>query len=110
MRAPSPGMCCRRWNLHTSTEYIAAFNNDIAHVQANAKLNAGVHRQVGIALSHPGLDLSSAAQRIHHTAEFDEQPVTRRLNQPAMICRDGRIDQFIPDRPKPSQIAVLVSP
>jgi hypothetical protein len=43
---------------------------------------------------HPRLHLGRTAQRIHHTAELDEQPIARGLNQPAIVRADRRIKQL----------------
>src|SRR5215475_7302529 len=98
-----------RRDVHAIAKNIAIFDDNIADVDANSKLNALVLRHSSISFSHAGLDLAGAAQRIHDTTEFDEQPIARRLHEPAVVRGDRRIDQLIPDRLEPSQSAALVS-
>jgi hypothetical protein len=45
-------------------------------------------------LDYAGLHLGRAAQRIHHTTELDEQAIPRRLDEPAVMFGDLRIDQL----------------
>ena len=41
-----------------------------------------------IGLGRAALHLARTAQRIHHTAELDEEAVTRRLDEPAVTFSD----------------------
>jgi len=52
----------------------------------------------GIAPDHRLLHLGCTAQRVDDAGELDEQPVARRLDQPAPMRGDCRVDQFRTDR------------
>jgi hypothetical protein len=63
-----------------------------------------------VPLGHPSLHLGRTAQRIDHTAELEEKPVTRRLDEPAIVRGDRRIKQLGPDRLQRLESAALVRP
>ena len=63
-------------------------------MKADAKVNALVRRRRRIALCHPSLHLGPTAQSIDHTAELDQQAITRRLDEPAVVRGDRRINQL----------------
>jgi hypothetical protein len=48
-------------------------------------------------LGHARLHHGRAPQRIHHTAELDEQTVTRCLDEPTIVRSDRRVNQLGPD-------------
>ena len=54
------------------------------------------------------LHLGRAPQGIDHTAKLDEQPVTRRLDEPAIVRGDRGINQLGPDRLQGLKSAALV--
>jgi len=57
---------------------------------------------------HPSLHLGRTAERVHHTAELNEQPVARRLYLPAVVRGDRWINQFGPDGLQRLESAALV--
>jgi hypothetical protein len=63
-------------------------------MKADAKVNALVRRHSRITLGHPSLHLGRAPQGIDHTAELDQQAITRRLDEPAVVRGDRRINQL----------------
>jgi len=97
-----------RSDVHPVAEDVAVLDHDVAHVDTNAELNAPLGRHGHVALGHAGLQLGRAAQRIHRSAELDEQAVARRLDEPSIVRRDLRIKQLGPDRPEPLERASLV--
>jgi hypothetical protein len=97
-------------DVHAVAEDVAILDHDIAHVDADSELDALVRRYRRVALSHTGLHLSRTTQRIHHTAEPDEQAVTGRLDESPVMSGDLRIDQLGADRLEPLESTALVRP
>jgi hypothetical protein len=79
-------------------------------VKADAELDPLVDRRRCIALDHASLHLGRTLQRIHHTAKVDKQAITRRLDQPAIVRGDRRIEQLSSDRLQSLEGAALVCP
>ena len=67
--------------------------DDVAQMNADAKLDAPFRRQAGVALDHAALDFDRAAHRVDHAAELDEAAVASALDETAVVCGDGRVDQ-----------------
>jgi hypothetical protein len=92
--------CCQHFqsssNIHSIAEYVAVLDNDVAMLMPmrnSTRLSAGV---VALRLTMPAC--TSFAQRsVHHTAELDQQTITRRLDQPAIVRGDRRINQLGPN-------------
>jgi hypothetical protein len=53
------------------SEDIAAIDNDVTDVDANAELDPLVIRHVTVSLEHSALDLDRTAQRVHRACELD---------------------------------------
>jgi hypothetical protein len=49
-------------------------------------------------------------ESIHHTGKLDEETVTCRFDQPAIVRSDRRIKQFGPDRLERLKSAPLIRP
>jgi len=90
------------------TEDVTVLDHDVALVNPDAELDAVVGRLGRVAFSHAGLHLGCTAQRIHHTAELDEQAIAGCLHEPTIVRGDCRIEQFGPDRLERSERAFLV--
>ena len=56
-----------------------ALLDDVAEMDADAKLDAPLRRQAGVALDHAVLHFDGAAHRVDHAAELDEAPSPVRL-------------------------------
>jgi hypothetical protein len=87
-----------------------AFLNHVAEMDADAKLNAALRRQAGVALDHAVLHFDRAAHGVDHAAKFDEAAVPGALDDAPVMQGDGRIDQVAAQRPKPRQNAILIRP
>ena len=72
--------------------------------------DALVRRHSCIAVGHTSLHLGRTAKSIHHAAELDEQTVACRLDKPAVVRGDRRIEQLRPDRLQCRESAALVRP
>jgi hypothetical protein len=79
-------------NINAIAKDVAVLDYNVAHVDAQPELEALVHRCRRVPLGHVSLKFGGAAQRFHDTAELDEEPVTGRLDKPAVVRRDSRIE------------------
>ena len=82
--------------------------DDVAEMDADAKLDAAVGGHAGIALDEAVLHFDSAADRVDHAAELDENPVARALDHPAVVDGDARIDEIASQSAQPRQNPILV--
>src|SRR5262249_33102980 len=80
----------------------------IAQIDADAKLDALICRDFGIALARGALDRHRASDRFDDTRELDQDAVAGRLDDPTLVPGNLRVDQFAPQRPEPRQGAGLV--
>src|SRR5262249_46456159 len=83
-------------------------DNDVAHIDADAKLDATVGWYTCVLLGHLALHLDRAAQRVHHTAELDQQPVAGGLDQTAAVLGDLRIEELAAQRPEAFEGAAFI--
>src|SRR5262249_16673234 len=81
---------------------------DVADIDADAKLDAAVGRNTGVAPGHLTLRLDGTAQCIDHTTEFDEQPVAGGLDQAPAVLGDFRVDYLGAERLQAFEGAALV--
>jgi hypothetical protein len=82
--------------------------DDIAHVNADAKVDALLGRDASVALDHGGLDFDRAAHGVDRAAELDDRAVAGALDDAAMVHRDDRVNQVAAERPEPRQRAIFV--
>ena len=87
---------------------VAVLDDDVADIDADAKLDAVVGRYTGVAPGHLALHLDGAAQCIHHTAELDEQPVAGGLDEATPVLGDFRIEELAAQRSEAFEGAALV--
>jgi hypothetical protein len=69
--------------------------------RAGNKTNGYLGRNTSIPFDHAGLHLGHTAQRIHDTAELNEQPVTYRLDRFVYISRGLSASGGISTKRKP---------
>ena len=79
-------------------------------MSADAKLDAAVGRQGGVALDEARLHLDRAAHGIDHAAEFDANAVAGALDDAPRRRGVGGIDQIAAEAPKARERTVLVAP
>ena len=79
-------------------------------MDADAKLDTAVCRNVAASVSDLLLDLDRAAQRIDDAGELDEEAIAGSFDQPTAMCGDRRINHFRSDRPQPTKRSFLVKP
>ena len=87
-----------------------ALLDHIAHMDADAELDAPVLRHAGIAFDHRVLQFDGAAHRIDDTAKFDDAAVAGALDDAAMMDGDRRVEQVAAQRSEPSEDAIFVRP
>jgi hypothetical protein len=85
-----------------------AFLDDVAQMDADAKLDAPFGRQARIALDQPLLHFDRAAHRVDHAAEFDEAAVAGALDDPPVMGGDRGVNQVAPEAPKARERAILI--
>ena len=85
-----------------------ALLDDIAQVDADAKLNAALGRQASVPLDHAVLHLDGAAHSVDHAAELDEDAVAGPLDHATVMHGDGGIDQIASERAQPRKCPLLV--
>ena len=85
-----------------------ALLDHIAHMDADAELDAPPGRHAGIAFDHRVLQFDGAAYRIDDTAEFDHAAVASALDDAAMMDGDRGVDQVAAETAKAREGSVLV--
>ena len=80
----------------------------VAEMDADAKLDAALGRQAGVALDDAVLHLDRTAHRVDHAAKLDEATVAGALDDAAVMGGDGRVDQIAFEGPKTREGSVLV--
>ena len=83
-----------RGNIDAVAENVLILENDVAEVYADPEFDTPVWRHVRVAPLHTLLDFHGAFHSIGHALEFNEHAVSGGLDDPALVLRDGGIDQF----------------
>jgi len=84
-------------------EDVALLDDDVALVNADAKLDATVRRQWFIALGQSRLHLGCAAQRVDNAGELDQEAVAGGLDDAAMMAGNLRINYCCAERFEPAE-------
>jgi hypothetical protein len=79
-------------------------------MNADAKFDAALGRQTGVALDQAVLHLDRAAHGVNDAAELDETTVAGALDDAPMVRGDGGIDEIAAQPSEPRQRAILVRP
>jgi hypothetical protein len=90
-------------------EDVAFIDDDVADIDADAKLDAAIGQNTQVAVCHLALHLYRAARGVDDARELDQEPVTGRLDDPAMMLSDLRIDQLPTMRLQAFKRAFLVA-
>ena len=83
-----------RCNVHAVAEQIIALDDDVAQVDAHAKLHLLFGREMFVARAQRGLDFGCAANGLDCAVEFGEQRVARRIEDPSPVQVDQRFEDF----------------
>ena len=89
-------------------EVAVALLNNVAKMNADAKLDALFRRQAGVALDEARLNFDRAAHRVDDAAELDQDAVAGALDDAAAVQGDRRIDEVAAQTPKTRERAILV--
>ena len=89
-------------------EIAVAFLDDVAKVNTDAKLDAALGWQTGVAFDHAALHFDCAAHRVDDTAELDDAAIAGSLDDATVVHGDYGINQIATDRPKPRQRTIFV--
>jgi hypothetical protein len=84
------------------------FDDDVAEIDADAEFDAPVGRKDSVALGHRALHRDGATHCVDDAGEFDQQPVTRRLDDAAAIFLDCGIRDLAPQLVQRGERALLV--
>ena len=102
MRYGDPAGCCNalqaRGDIDAIAVNIISFNDHVAEVNANAKLNAAIPWHIRISLLHSMLPLHRARHRAHDTWEFHQHAVASQLHDPSLMLGDFALDKISSNR------------
>jgi hypothetical protein len=82
-------------DIHAVTEDVAMLDDNVAEVDADAKLDAALHRHPRVATYHLALNFDRAAHRVDDACKLDEKTVASGLDDPAPMLGDLRVAQFL---------------
>src|SRR5262249_24894554 len=97
-----------RRHVHAVPIDIAAFDHDVADIDADAKCDPLFRLDLATVLNHVALDCDGAAQSVDHARELRQQPVTGGLHDPPSVFVDFGVKQVSPKRSQPSERALLI--
>jgi hypothetical protein len=89
---------------------VAVLGDDVAEVDADTKSDAPLVRYLQLAVDHPALDLSGAADGVDNTAKFRQQAVTSVFYRAPLVLTDLWLDQLREMRSQAVVGAFLVRP
>src|SRR6202035_1787806 len=89
-----------RGNIDAVAHQVAVTLLDhISKMNADAKLDATLRRNAGVALDHAVLHLDGATHSVNDAAELNKTSVAGALHHAPIMHGNGRIDQITPKRP-----------
>ncbi len=97
-----------RRHIDAVAENVAAVDDDVADVDADAELDALVGGDLGVARDHAALQVDRAAHRIDDALELHQNAVVGGLDDAPAVLRDLGIDQLPPVRLHLAERAFLV--
>src|SRR5690242_10324611 len=97
-----------RRHVDAVAENVVTIDDDIADIDADAKLDAFLSRNIGIAFNHAALDVDGAAHRVDDTSMLDEHAVAGGLDDTAAVFGNLRIDEFFAMSLKLAERAFLI--
>ena len=84
-----------RRDIDAIAENIVVVEDDVADMDADAKLDLRSVRHVDIPLRHRALNFHRTTGRIHGTGELDQHAVAGGLDDATVVRRDAGIDQCL---------------
>lgn len=97
-----------RRDIDAITKDVIAINDDVTKIDTDTKVQSLIRGNAFVALGHAPLDVNCAAHCIDNTREFQQQPVTGRLDDAAVMLRDLGVDELSPVRFQCRQRATIV--
>ena len=85
-----------RGDIDAIAEDVVAVDDDVADIDADAKVESLIGCNACVALRHAALHVDRAAHRIDDAREFHQQAVTGGLDDPAVVFGDLGIDKLPP--------------
>jgi hypothetical protein len=77
-------------------------------MNAEAKLDALIRREAGVAIDHRALNFDCASCGVDHAAELDDGPIARAIDEPSVVERDRRVDEVAAQGAEPRKRSLLV--
>jgi hypothetical protein len=89
-------------------EDVPVFDDDVAEIDAHAKLDPPFRGDLSVARGHFALRFDRAPYCVDDAGEFDEEPIAGGFNDAAAMFLDLRVAQLAADRPQRSERTFLV--
>ena len=89
-------------------EVAVALLDNVAQVDADAKLDPPLGRQARVALDHAALHFDRAAHRVDHAPELDDRAVAGALDDAAVMNGDDGVDEIAAKGSQAREDAILV--
>jgi len=80
-----------RGDIDAIAKDVAILDDNVAHIDADAQLDAAVGRNTGVVFGHFVLHLDRTAQRIDHAPKLNQQPVAGGFYEAPAVLGDLRI-------------------
>jgi len=97
-RDANPARLCQSFepcgDIDAIAKNVAVLDDDVPHVDTDAKLDAAVGRNTRVARGHLALHLDRAAQRVDDAGELDKQSVAGGLDEATPMLGDFRIKKL----------------
>ena len=97
-----------RRHVHPVAIDVAALDDDVADIDADAKRDPLLWIDLCVASRHPALDLDGATQRVDHARELSQQTIASGLDDPSAVFLDLRIQQVAPKNLQPGERALFI--
>jgi hypothetical protein len=91
-----------------AVDVVVLRDDDVAEIDADPEYDPLVFRGRDVALDHPALHRNGAGHGLNHAREFDEDAIAGRLDDPALVLGNLRVDQFATMSSEPREGASLV--
>ena len=89
-------------------EDVIAFDNHIAQVDPDTKIDPTVRRDSRVTVRHTALHRGGAGDGVHHAWELDQHTVAGELYYPPLVFGDLGVDELFPVRIESSERGGLV--
>lgn len=110
MKPAGVGQCFYpRCDVDAVAEDVAVLEDDVAQVYADAERHLAVFRVVFGSFGHRCLDLNGALDRFDGAGELGQKPITRFLNDMALMFGDRGLEDFVKVRRHSGQGSRLIN-